>query len=103
MRVTAHLLHALACIGSGARTRAVAPVGVSAPAVYGPMVTMLAAYLAAQHHIPVARIVEILADLAGIDVSPGWVMTAGTPHGRGGRPRQRGHQRRDRRRGCRAP
>jgi transposase len=42
------------------------------------MVTMLAAYLAAQHHIPVARIVEILADLAGIDVSPGWVTSACT-------------------------
>jgi transposase len=40
------------------------------------MVTMLAGYLAAQHHIPVARIVEILADLAGIEVSSGWVTTA---------------------------
>jgi transposase len=78
VRVTAHLLHALACPGCGTRTRAVAPSGVTAPAVYGPTVTMLAAYLAAQHHIPVARITEILADLAGIEVSPGWVMTACT-------------------------
>jgi transposase len=76
VRVTAHLLHVLACPGCGARTRAQAPAGVSAPAVYGPAVTMLAAYLAAQHHIPVARVTEILADLAGIDVSPGWVATA---------------------------
>ena len=76
VRVTAHVLHVLACPGCGARTRAAAPAGVSAPAVYGPTVTMLAGYLAAQQHIPVARIVEILADLAGIDVSPGWVMTA---------------------------
>lgn len=76
VRVTAHLLHQLTCPGCGARTRAVAPPSVSAPAVYGPTVTMLAAYLAAQHHIPVARVVEILADLAGIDVSTGWVMTA---------------------------
>jgi transposase len=78
VRVTAHLLHMLTCPGCGARTRAVAPAGVTAPAVYGPMVTMLAAYLAGQHHIPVARIVEILADLAGIEVSPGWVTTACT-------------------------
>jgi transposase len=78
VRVTAHLLHVLACAGCGARTRATAPAGVTGPAVYGPTVTMLAAYLAAQHHIPVARIVEILADLAGIDVSPGWVTTACT-------------------------
>ena len=78
VRVTAHLLHVLACAGCGARTRAAAPAGVTGPAVYGPMVTMLAAYLGAQHHIPVARITEILADLAGIEVSPGWVMTACT-------------------------
>ena len=76
VRVTAHLLHVLACAGCGVRTRATAPAGVSGPAVYGPTVTMLAGYLAAQHHIPVARIVEILADLAGIEVSVGWVMTA---------------------------
>jgi transposase len=76
VRVTAHLLHVLACAGCGVRTRATAPAGVSGPAVYGPTVTMLAGYLAAQHHIPVARIVEILADLAGIDVSVGWVMNA---------------------------
>jgi transposase-like protein len=76
VRVTAHLLHVLACAGCGGRTRAVAPAGVSAPAVYGPTVTMLAAYLSAQHHVPVARVVEILADLAGVEVSPGWVVAA---------------------------
>jgi len=76
VRVTAHLLHILACTGCGGRTRAAAPVGVSAAAVYGPTVTMLAAYLSAQHHIPVARVVEILADVAGIEVSPGWVVAA---------------------------
>lgn len=76
VRVTAHLLHVLACAGCGASTRAAAPAGVSGPAVYGPVVTMLAAYLAAQHHIPVARVAEILADLAGIEVSTGWVSTA---------------------------
>jgi transposase len=77
VRVTAHLLHVLAYAGCGARTRAAAPAGVTGPAVYGPTVTMLAAYLAA-HHIPVARITEILADLTGIGVWPGWVMTACT-------------------------
>jgi transposase len=76
VRVTAHLLHVLACAGCGGRTRAAAPVGVSAAAVYGPTVTMFAAYLSAQHHIPVARVVEILADLAGIEVSAGWVAAA---------------------------
>jgi hypothetical protein len=32
--------------------------------------------LSAQHHIPVGRIVEILADVAGIEVSAGWVTDA---------------------------
>jgi transposase-like protein len=57
-------------------TRADAPAGASAPAVYGPTVTAFAAYLSAQHHIPVGRIVEVLADLAGIEVSSGWVTDA---------------------------
>ncbi|MDB4872470.1 MAG: transposase [Gemmatimonadales bacterium] len=57
-------------------TRAQAPAEASAPAVYGPNVTAFAAYLSAQHHIPVARIVEVLADIAGIEVSSGWVTGA---------------------------
>lgn len=73
--VTEHVLHALSC-GCGHVTRADAPAGVPAPAVYGPNVTSLAAYLSAQHHIPVGRIVEVLADVAGIEVSPGWVTEA---------------------------
>jgi transposase len=73
--VTEHVLHALLC-GCGHVTRADAPAGVSAPAVYGPNVTAFAAYLSAQHHIPVGRIAEVLADLAGIEVSPGWVTEA---------------------------
>jgi transposase len=73
--VTEHELHALSC-GCGHVTRADAPAGASAPAVYGPTVTAFAAYLSAQHHIPVTRIVEVLADLAGIEVSSGWVTEA---------------------------
>jgi transposase len=76
VRVTAHRLHLLACAGCGARTRALAPPGVTAPAVYGSTVTGLAAYLGVQHHVPVARVAEILADLAGVEVSTGWVATA---------------------------
>jgi transposase len=73
--VTEHVLHALVC-ACGAVTRAQAPAGASAPAVYGPNVTTFAAYLSAQHHIPVDRIVEVLADIAGIEVSSGWVSDA---------------------------
>ena len=75
--VTAHELHAVVC-GCGHVTRADAPPGVSAPAVYGPNVTTFAAYLSAQHHVPVGRVSEILADIAGIEVSSGWVTDACT-------------------------
>ncbi|WP_326642639.1 IS66 family transposase [Streptosporangium sp. NBC_01755] len=71
--VTAHELHALACGGCGTVTRAAAPAFATAPAVYGPRVSALAAYLSAQHHIPVGRVAEVLADLAGIEVSTGWI------------------------------
>jgi transposase len=76
VEVTEHQLFALACGGCGALTRASAPAGVRAPACYGPNVTAMAAYLSAQHHIPTGRVVEILADLAGIEVSAGWVVDA---------------------------
>ena len=74
-RVSEHLLHALRC-GCGHVTRAEAPQWATAPAVYGPNVTALAAYLSAQHHVPVDRVAEILADVAGIEVSSGWVSQA---------------------------
>lgn len=76
VEVTAHELHAVACGGCGTLTRAAAPVFATAPAVYGPRVSALAAYLSAQHHIPVGRITEILADVAGIEVSRGWISAA---------------------------
>jgi transposase len=76
IEVSEHQLFAAACGGCGAVTRASAPAGVAAPACYGPNVTAMAAYLSAQHHIPVDRVAEILADLAGIEVSPGWVAAA---------------------------
>lgn len=73
--VTEHVLHALAC-GCGRVTRADAPVGAGAPAGYGPNVTALAAYLSAQQHLPVGRVAQVLADVAGIEVSTGWISTA---------------------------
>jgi transposase/uncharacterized coiled-coil protein SlyX len=76
VKVTEHQMIALCCAGCGAVTRARAPDGVNAPACYGPNVTTIAAYLSAQHHIPTDRIVEILADVAGIEVSAGWVSDA---------------------------
>jgi transposase len=76
VQVTEHQLFAVACGGCRVVTRAPAPVGVNAPAVYGPNVRAMAAYVAAAHHVPTARIVEILADLTGVQVSVGWVVDA---------------------------
>lgn len=73
--VTEHVLHAVSC-GCGHTTRAQGPVEATAPAVYGPNVTALAAYLSAQQHLPVGRVAEVLADVAGIEVSAGWITTA---------------------------
>jgi hypothetical protein len=83
VRVTGHVLHAAACSRCGTVTRADAPACAPAPAAYGPNVTALAAYLSAQHHIPVRRVSEILADTCGIDVSAGWVTAACKRRGRG--------------------
>jgi hypothetical protein len=75
VEVTEHRMFALSCV-CGTTTRAVAPAGVSAPTQYGPRVTATAAYLSAQHHVPTARVTQILADLVGVDVSTGWVTQA---------------------------
>src|SRR5574342_123425 len=76
VEVTEHQLVALCCAHCGAVTRADAPAWAAAPACYGPHLTSLAAYYAAQHHIPVDRVAEILADTAGARVSAGWVSQA---------------------------
>lgn len=76
VEVTEHQLVALCCTGCGAVTRAPAPAQAPAPACYGPNLTSLAAYYAAQHHIPADRVAEILADTAGAEVSAGWVVQA---------------------------
>jgi transposase len=74
--VTEHELHAGSCRACGTVTRAQGPAWASAPAAYGPNVTALAAYLSAQHHVPVVRVAEILAGACGIEVSAGWVTEA---------------------------
>jgi transposase len=76
VRVTEHQLVALACDGCGHATRAEAPPQATAPACYGPNVTSVAAYLSAQHHIPFDRVVEIMFDVAGVDLSAGFAVTA---------------------------
>lgn len=77
-RVTEHRLHRLRC-RCGHRTRASAPVGVSAPASYGPNLRALAAYLVVYQHVPVARAAQLIADVTGARPSTGWITSVLAP------------------------
>jgi transposase len=74
-RVTEHRIVSCRC-ACGAVTTATAPAGVAAPVQYGADVVAVVVYLAVAQHVPVARVVQILADLLGCAVSTGWVATA---------------------------
>jgi transposase len=72
-RVTEHRLHQRRC-GCGTVTTAPAPAGVAdAPASYGPNLRAWVVYALVFQHIPVARVVELVADLSGARPSTGWV------------------------------
>jgi transposase len=77
-RVSEHWLHRRRC-RCGHLTRAQAPVGVNAPACYGPNLRTLAAYLVVYQHIPVARAAELISDLTGAQPSTGWVSSTLAP------------------------
>jgi len=71
--VTEHRLHRRRC-GCGKVTTAPVPAGVAdAPASYGPTLRSWVVYLMVFQHIPVARVVELVADLSGARPSTGWV------------------------------
>jgi len=71
--VTEHRLHQRRC-GCGKVTTASAPAGVAnAPASYGPNLRAWVVYALVFQHIPVARVVELVADLSGARPSAGWV------------------------------
>jgi transposase len=70
--VTEHRLHQRRC-PCGVLTTADAPAEATAPACYGPNVTALAAYLLTYQHVPIARAAELLAEVASMAVSTGWV------------------------------
>lgn len=74
-RVTEHRLVSCRCV-CGAVTTAAGPPGIDAPVQYGPDVAAVVVYLAVAQHLPVARVVRILADLLGCPVSAGWVTGA---------------------------
>jgi transposase len=60
--------------GCGARGTGLAPAGVAAPTSYGPHAAALAVWATAGQHLPVARATTVLARLAGIAPSTGWLV-----------------------------
>jgi hypothetical protein len=71
--VTEYQLHSLRC-GCGHVTRADLPTGVcDAPISIGPNLQSLAVYLMVVHAIPVERTCQLIADLTGAQLSPGFV------------------------------
>ena len=61
------------CACCGEITAGDLPAGVRARASYGPEVSAQAANLVSGHHIPIHRATLLLCQLAGIEVSTGWM------------------------------
>jgi transposase len=85
MRVVEHRLEHRRC-RCGVVTMAAVPAGVGAPVQYGPRVRAVGAYLVGYQHLPYERACETLADLLGVGMSVGTLVSvvARTSAGLGG-------------------
>src|SRR5262249_13175008 len=72
-RVTEYVAQAKACPCCGMVSQGRLPAQVRARASYGPEVHAQAANLTCGHHVPVGRAAALLAQLAGVTVSTGWM------------------------------
>lgn len=72
VNVVEHQLAARHC-DCGVMTTAAAPVGVDAPAVYGPRLRAIAVYFLHVQHLPLARTAALFEELYGISVSEGFL------------------------------
>lgn len=70
LMVTEHVAERRRC-ACGCETKASFPNAASAPAVYGPGVRALAAYLAVHQHLPLERTAQFFGDVLGQEVSVG--------------------------------
>jgi transposase len=68
--VTEHVAERRRC-ACGSKTKASFPKAATAPAVYGPGVRALAAYLSVHQHLPLDRTAQLFCDLLGQEVSVG--------------------------------
>ena len=72
-KVTEYVAQAKACPCCGTVSEGELPGHVRARASYGPEVHAQAANLACGHHVPLARAAQLLGQLGGAAVSPGWM------------------------------
>jgi transposase len=72
-KTTEYLAQAKACAGCGTTSTGELPGHVRARASYGPETCAQAANLVSGHHIPIYRSTQLLCQLAGIQVSRGWM------------------------------
>lgn len=77
LRVVEHRLQHRRC-RCGVTTMAAVPDGVAAPVQYGPRVRAIGAYLVGYQHLPYERACETLADLCGVGMSVGTLVTVVT-------------------------
>jgi transposase len=66
--VTEHRAHECQCDVCGTRSQAAFPAGVNAPVQYGPRITAFVTYLLHYQFIPEGRLVELMADLFGVQL-----------------------------------
>lgn len=71
--VTEYVVQAKACGGCGVTSVGTVPDHVSGRAQFGPDTHALAVNLLVGHHVPVKRSTLLLMQMAGIDVSTGWM------------------------------
>ena len=80
LRVTEHQVEAICCPACQHVTTAPFPVGVDAPAQYGPQMQALAVYLSQFQLLPLERIQQLCGDLLGCQLSEGtlanWIQDA---------------------------
>ncbi len=73
--VTEHRAHECRCPSCGASAQAAFPEAVAGPVQYGPNIAAVVAYLSAVQLLPENRIVQMLLDLHGIDISAAAIAT----------------------------
>jgi hypothetical protein len=75
LRVSEHRIAHVRCPACGATTAAEAPAGIRAPRQYGPRLRALATYLVQQQFVPYARCRDLLAEVFGVSLSVGTLVT----------------------------